>query len=50
MSYKKESSSFIKERARRFGMKTLREDGILKIMQGITTIEEVIRVTQTDSD
>ncbi len=48
--YNKESSSVIKERARHFGMKTLREDGMLKVMDGITTIEEIVRVTQTDSD
>jgi type II secretory ATPase GspE/PulE/Tfp pilus assembly ATPase PilB-like protein len=32
--------------ARRNGMRTLREDGWLKIRQGITTAEEVLRVTQ----
>ncbi len=32
--------------ARRHGMRTLREDGWLKVRAGITTIEEVLRVTQ----
>jgi general secretion pathway protein E len=32
--------------ARRNGMRTLREDGWLKIRQGTTTAEEVLRVTQ----
>jgi type IV pilus assembly protein PilB len=32
------------------GMRTLREDGIRKIGAGITTIEEVMRVTMGDLD
>ncbi len=35
----------IKEQARKEGMKTLREVGLIKVKQGITTIEEVSRVT-----
>ena len=38
----------IKEYAISKGMKTLREDGLEKARQGITTIEEVLRVTQDD--
>jgi general secretion pathway protein E len=30
------------------GMKTLREDGLAKVAAGVTTIEEVLRVTQED--
>ncbi|MFA5829372.1 MAG: GspE/PulE family protein [Candidatus Gracilibacteria bacterium] len=33
------------EAARRKGMLTMREDGILKVLKGITTLEEVHRVT-----
>jgi type II secretory ATPase GspE/PulE/Tfp pilus assembly ATPase PilB-like protein len=29
-------------------MFTLREDGLRKVIKGITTIEEVLRVTQMD--
>jgi len=36
----------IKARAVENGMVTLREDGIRKVLKGITTIEEVLRVTQ----
>jgi general secretion pathway protein E len=36
----------IEEAARQFGMRTMYEDGLLKAMQGQTTIEEVLRVTQ----
>ncbi|MEJ5337782.1 MAG: type IV pilus assembly ATPase PilB [Thermus sp.] len=39
------SATEIKEIARRKGMKTLREDGIYKALQGITTLEEVLART-----
>ena len=32
--------------ARRYGMRNLREDGWLKVANGITTPDEVMRVTQ----
>jgi type II secretory ATPase GspE/PulE/Tfp pilus assembly ATPase PilB-like protein len=34
------------ESARRNGMRNLREDGWLKVKQGVTTVDEVMRVTQ----
>ncbi len=34
----------IEEQARKEGMITMIEDGIFKAVQGITTIEEVLRV------
>ncbi|MEN3047028.1 MAG: type IV-A pilus assembly ATPase PilB [Candidatus Hydrothermales bacterium] len=39
------TSDKIREVAREEGMHTLREDGIIKIKKGITTVEEVLRVT-----
>ncbi|MBI4685375.1 MAG: type II secretion system ATPase GspE [Nitrospirae bacterium] len=36
----------IKEKAISLGMRTLRQDGIEKIKNGITTVDEVMRVTQ----
>jgi general secretion pathway protein E len=36
----------IRERAREGGMTTLREDGWAKVQGGITTVEEVLRVTE----
>jgi len=39
------TSDEIREAAREEGMYTLREDGIRKIKKGITTVEEVMRVT-----
>ena len=39
------STSVIRELARKSGMRTLREEGVIKANQGLTTLEEVIRVT-----
>ena len=39
-------TNLIEEEARRLGMRTMYEDGLVKAMQGVTTIEEVLRVTQ----
>ena len=36
----------LEEAARARGMRTMYEDGLVKAMQGLTTIEEVMRVTQ----
>ncbi|MFA5093418.1 MAG: ATPase, T2SS/T4P/T4SS family [Candidatus Omnitrophota bacterium] len=41
---------FIKQQARLEGMKTLREDGIEAVLKGLTTIEEVLRVTAPDEN
>lgn len=38
----------IKQKARQEGMKTLREDGMLSASKGLTTLEEVLRVTAPD--
>lgn len=40
----------IKEEARSLGMRTLRQDGWEKIKMGVTTISEVLRVTQEEED
>jgi type II secretory ATPase GspE/PulE/Tfp pilus assembly ATPase PilB-like protein len=42
---KKASSSEIKDKAIELGMTIILEDGIKKVISGITTIEEVLRVT-----
>lgn len=44
------SVSTIRQRARDLGMRTLREDGIRKVVAGITTPEEVISITMGDKD
>ncbi len=44
------SSAAIKHLACTQGMRTLRDDGWEKVKQGITTVEEVARVTQEDEE
>lgn len=46
--YERTSSTVLRARGREMGMQTLREDGVRKIMAGITTAEEVISITQGD--
>ncbi|MFA6245153.1 MAG: type II secretion system protein GspE, partial [Candidatus Hydrogenedentales bacterium] len=41
-------SNVIKREAKKAGMRTLREDGAAKVFQGVSTIEEVLRVTRDD--
>ena len=38
----------IREAARQEGMKCLREDGWIKACRGITTVDEVVKITQSD--
>lgn len=46
--YKEVGSSELRRKARELGMRTLREDGLRKVLAGRTTIEEVLRVTMGD--
>lgn len=46
--YEKVPSSVLRARAREMGMRTLREDGIRKVLTGMTTPDEVIRATVGD--
>ena len=39
----------LRKRAREFGMRTLREDGVRKVLSGMTTAEEVIAATMSDA-
>ena len=48
--YEKVSSSVLRNRAREMGMRTLREDGVRKVLAGLTTPDEVIRATVGDVD
>jgi len=48
MVYSQESAGAIKRVALDAGLQTLRMDGARKVLAGITTIAEVLRVTQTD--
>ena len=48
--YRNEPTQVIREAARRNGMHSLREDAMRKAEAGISTLEEVIRVTMMDED
>ena len=37
----------IRDRAMHLGMTTLRQDGWRKVLEGVTTVEEIIRVTHS---
>ncbi len=45
MIIKRATSDDLREQAIKEGMKTLREDALIKLKQGLTSVEEVIRVT-----
>ena len=40
----------LRRRARELGMRTLREDGIRKVLAGVTSAAEVVHVTMSDAD
>jgi general secretion pathway protein E/type IV pilus assembly protein PilB len=48
--YEKVPSNVLRASARELGMRTLREDGVRKIMAGVSTTEEVISITQGDEN
>lgn len=48
--YKKADAGVIRDRAMALGMRTLRQDGLRKAAAGMTTLEEVIRLTVGDDE
>jgi type II secretion system protein E len=48
MIMEKATTRELRQKAIEQGMRTLREDGLEKVKQGITTIDEVLRVTQVE--
>jgi general secretion pathway protein E len=48
LALKNSDSTAVKRAAQNRGMRTLRQDGALKVLAGITTIEEVLMVTAED--
>lgn len=48
--YEQVNSSDLRNKARELGMRTLREDGLRKVIAGQTTLEEVFRVTLGDME
>jgi type IV pilus assembly protein PilB len=45
MILKNAATADIREQAQKDGMKTLRQSGLMKVIEGTTTVEEIIRVT-----
>ncbi len=50
MIFEKISAVEIRQRARELGMRTLREDGLRKVVMGVTTLDEVLRATMGDQE
>jgi type II secretory ATPase GspE/PulE/Tfp pilus assembly ATPase PilB-like protein len=48
LAFKRAASGDLRKAARASGMKTLLEDGKLKILQGVTTPEDLLRITQAE--
>ena len=50
MIYERVSSAQLRQKARQLGMRTLREDGLRKVLNGMTTLAEVFRTTMGDAN
>jgi general secretion pathway protein E/type IV pilus assembly protein PilB len=48
LAHDRSSSWEIRQAARKDGMRTLREDAWLKVLSGVTTVDEVLRVSKSD--
>jgi len=48
LAHERAPSNVVKRAAMEWGMRTLRQDGWHKVLQGTTSIEEVLRVTKAD--
>ncbi|MFH0952989.1 MAG: type II secretion system ATPase GspE [Verrucomicrobiota bacterium] len=48
--FERVSAADLRQKARELGMRTLREDGLRKVVAGTTTLQEVLRVTMGDQD
>jgi general secretion pathway protein E/type IV pilus assembly protein PilB len=49
MIYENAGTSRLRDKARSLGMRTMREDGLRKVLSGMTTIEEVVSITVGDA-
>ena len=47
--YENVGTSRLRDKARSLGMRTMREDGLRKVLSGMTTIEEVVSITVGDA-
>jgi type IV pilus assembly protein PilB len=48
MTFKGEATQDLRKMARKQGMRTLFEDGMIKALKGQTTLDEILRITQHD--
>jgi type II secretory ATPase GspE/PulE/Tfp pilus assembly ATPase PilB-like protein len=48
LAFSKAPTTELRKACRAGGMRTLRDDGILKVFNGITTPAEVVRITQSE--
>ncbi len=49
MIYEQVTAADLRRKARELGMRTLREDGLRKALAGMTTLQEILRVTMGDA-
>lgn len=49
MIYEEASLVALRDKAREMGMRTMREDGVRKVLAGVTTADEVLHATVSDS-
>jgi type II secretory ATPase GspE/PulE/Tfp pilus assembly ATPase PilB-like protein len=49
MSFQRKPTMELRAKARSEGMTTLQEDGVRKILAGMTTIQEILRITHRDA-
>ncbi len=48
MVVRRQEANLLKKQAVKEGLRPLRDDGALKVARGVTTVEEILRVTQED--
>ena len=49
MAFNKETTQAIRAQARHSGMVTLEEDGVRKLVAGVTTVDEILEVSQREA-
>ena len=50
LAFKRAPTTELRKAARASGMKSLMQDGLLKIFNAVTTADEVVRITQTEGE
>ena len=48
MAFQRKPTMEMRAKARNEGMVTLQEDGVRKILAGMTTVQEILRITHRD--